>query len=127
MSRILLTILLMSILVKPIPSFPPREVLYDYILGRIKKGNSKHKVKFSTIVTNVIHNGNNFEVTYRDKKNDTSSTDVFDYVVVANGHFSVPFIPEYPGMKAFPGRIMHSHDFRDAEEFREQKCCCFGK
>jgi trimethylamine monooxygenase len=42
----------------------------------------------------------------------------FDYVVVSTGHFSVPFIPEYPGMKSFPGRIMHSHDFRDAEEFR---------
>ena len=28
---------------KPIPSFPPREVLYDYILGRVKKGNSKAK------------------------------------------------------------------------------------
>ena len=24
---------------KPIPSFPPREVLYDYIIGRVSKGN----------------------------------------------------------------------------------------
>ena len=30
---------------KPIPSFPPREVLYDYILGRVKKGNLKDKIK----------------------------------------------------------------------------------
>jgi len=111
---------------KPIPSFPPREVLYDYILGRVKKGNSKNKIKFSSTVTNVIYNGNNFEVTYRDKKNATSSTDIFDYVIVANGHFSVPFIPEYPGMKAFPGRIMHSHDFRDAEEFRNKNVVVLG-
>jgi len=41
-----------------------------------------------------------------------------DYLVVASGHFSVPYIPEYEGMKSFPGRILHSHDFRDAEEFR---------
>ena len=27
---------------KPIPSFPPREVLYDYILGRAKKADVKH-------------------------------------------------------------------------------------
>jgi len=59
-----------------------------------------------------------FEVTYRDKKNNKILKDIFDYVVVSTGHFSVPFIPEYPGMKSFPGRIMHSHDFRDAEEFR---------
>ena len=30
---------------KPIPSFPPREVLYDYIIGRVKKGNLKNKVR----------------------------------------------------------------------------------
>ena len=33
-------------------------------------------------------------------------------LVVATGHFSVPYIPEYEGMKSFPGRILHSHDFR---------------
>ena len=80
----------------------------------------------STTVTNIVHNEKNFEVTYRDKKNATYATDVFDYVIVANGHFSVPFIPEYPGMKAFPGRIMHSHDFRDAEEFRDKNVVVLG-
>jgi len=48
---------------KPIPSFPPREVLYDYIIGRVKKGNLKNKVKFNTSVSSVVYNGNNFEVT----------------------------------------------------------------
>ena len=101
----------------PIPSFPPREVLYDYIIGRVKKGNLKSKVRFNTTVITVTYNGKNFEVTSHDKKNDKFSKDTFDYVVVSSGHFSVPFIPEYPGMKSFPGRILHSHDFRDAEEF----------
>ena len=68
----------------------------------------------------------NFEVTYHDKKNNKFSKDVFDYVVVSTGHFSVPFIPEYPGMKSFPGRIMHSHDFRDAEEFRDKNVIVLG-
>ena len=36
---------------KPIPSFPPREVLYDYILGRVNKGNLKNKIRFNTSVT----------------------------------------------------------------------------
>ena len=110
----------------PIPSFPPREVLYDYILGRVKKGNLKDKVRFNNSVTNVTYNGNNFEITSLDKKNDKFSKDVFDYVVVASGHFSVPFIPEYPGMKSFPGRILHSHDFRDAEEFRGKNVIVLG-
>ena len=111
---------------KPIPSFPPREVLYDYILGRVKKGNLKDKIKFNTTVTNVTYNNDSFELIYKDKKSDAILKDTFDYVVVSTGHFSVPFIPEYPGMKSFPGRIMHSHDFRDAEEFRDKNVVVLG-
>jgi trimethylamine monooxygenase len=44
---------------------------------------------------NANFDGQKFEVTYRDKKNDKISKDIFDYVVVSTGHFSVPFIPEY--------------------------------
>ena len=35
---------------KPIPSFPPRAVLYDYIIGRVNKGKIKDKIKFNTRV-----------------------------------------------------------------------------
>ena len=116
----------MNISEQPIPSFPPREVLYDYIIGRVKKGNLKNKVRFNTTVMSVTHNGKNFEVSSHDKKNDKFSKDTFDYMVVSSGHFSVPFIPEYPGMKSFPGRILHSHDFRDAEEFRGKNVIVLG-
>ena len=103
---------------KPIPSFPPREVLQNYILGRVSKGNIKNKIKFNTRVTNTVYKNNKFEISYQDKVNNKILNDTFDYLVVSTGHFSVPFIPEYEGMNSFPGRIMHSHDFRDAEEFR---------
>ena len=111
---------------KPIPSFPPREVLYDYILGRVKKGNSKSKVRFNSTVTSVKYDGNKFEVVSNDKKNNKLVKENFDYIVVSSGHFSVPYIPEYPGMSSFPGRIMHSHDFRDAEEFRGKNVIVLG-
>ena len=111
---------------QPIPSFPPREVLYDYILGRVKKTNVKKYIKFNTSVTKVNYNGKQFEVTSFNKKENTTSRDNFDYVVVATGHFSVPYIPEYDGMKSFPGRILHGHDFRDAEEFRNKNVVVLG-
>jgi len=111
---------------KPIPSFPPREVLQDYILGRVSKGKLKNKIKLNTKVTNVNFNNEKFEITYQDKVKDEISKDTFDYLVVSTGHFSVPFIPEYKGMNSFPGRIMHSHDFRDAEEFRGKDVIVLG-
>ena len=111
---------------KPIPSFPPREVLKDYIIGRAEKSELKKNVKFNTTVTSVSSDGNGFNVSYKDKVEDKISTERFDNVVVATGHFSVPYIPEYKGMSSFPGRIMHSHDFRDAEEFRGKNVVVLG-
>jgi len=111
---------------KPIPSFPPREVLYDYILGRAKKADLKKNIRFNTTISSVIYNGSEFEITSLNKKNNNISKEIFDYVVVAAGHFSVPYIPEYEGMKSFPGRILHSHDFRDAEEFRGKDLIVLG-
>ena len=111
---------------KPIPSFPPREVLRDYILGRVEKSGVKKYVKFNTSVENVQADGDGFTLKARDKKNNKLENNYFDKVIVANGHFSVPFVPEYKGMDSFPGRIMHSHDFRDAEEFRGKNVVILG-
>ena len=111
---------------QPIPSFPPREVLYDYILGRAKKANIKKYIQFSTTVTEAKFNGNQFEVSVLNKRDNTTTSDNYDYLIVASGHFSVPYIPEYQGMKSFPGRILHGHDFRDAEEFRNKNVVVLG-
>jgi trimethylamine monooxygenase len=111
---------------QPIPSFPPREVLYDYILGRAKKANIKKYIQFSTTVTEAKFNGNQFEVSVLNKKDNTITSENYDYLIVASGHFSVPYIPEYQGMKSFPGRILHGHDFRDAEEFRNKDVVVLG-
>ncbi len=111
---------------QPIPSFPPREVLYDYIIGRAKKANIKKYIKFNTTITQAKFNGNQFEVSALNKKDNTISSHNYDYLVVASGHFSVPYIPEYKGMNSFPGRILHGHDFRDAEEFRNKDIVVLG-
>ena len=50
----------------------------------------------------------------------------FDYVVVATGHFSVPNVPSFPGIDQFPGRIIHSHDFRNASQFKDQTLLVVG-
>ena len=111
---------------KSIPSFPPREVLQNYILGRAKNSDIKKYIKFNTLVTNVEANGNQFDLTSKNKINNKITKETFDNVIVASGHFSVPFIPEYDGMNNFPGRILHSHDFRDAEEFRDKNVIVLG-
>jgi trimethylamine monooxygenase len=104
---------------QPIPSFPPREVLYDYIIGRAKQSDVKKLIQFETAVRHIEYNKDKgrFEVTVDHLPDDRERTEDFDYVIVASGHFSTPNVPYYEGMEKFPGRILHAHDFRDAQEF----------
>ncbi|GAA5167267.1 NAD(P)/FAD-dependent oxidoreductase [Pseudonocardia eucalypti] len=109
---------------KPIPSFPPRAVLYDYITGRARASGVRDQIRFNTAVRWVSWDGSRFSVSVDDRTG--SRTEEFDYVIVATGHFSTPNVPEYPGFDTFPGRIMHSHDFRDASEFAGRDLLVMG-
>ncbi|MDE2791169.1 MAG: NAD(P)/FAD-dependent oxidoreductase [Paracoccaceae bacterium] len=104
---------------KPIASYPPRAVLYDYIEGRVRKAGIRDKIRFNHVVRDVRFDSGSgqFSVVARDKVSDSESEERFDHVVVATGHFSSPNVPYYDGFESFNGRILHAHDFRDAREF----------
>ena len=104
---------------RPIPSFPPREVLRHYIAGRAEKSGMRENVRFNTVVRMVsfLPEKGKFAVVSLNRENNSFCNEEFDYVAVCSGHFSVPNIPYFEGMEKFGGRLLHSHDFRDAEEF----------
>ncbi|QYX55264.1 NAD(P)/FAD-dependent oxidoreductase [Roseovarius sp. SCSIO 43702] len=112
---------------KPIASYPPRAVLFDYIEGRVKKAGVRDLIRFNTVVRDVraLDDGG-FEVTARDCEADKESRETFDHVIVASGHFSFPNVPYYPGFESFNGRILHAHDFRDAREFEGKDLLILG-
>ena len=115
---------------KAIPSYPPREVLFDYIKGRVEKSGVRDWIEFNTIVRRITYDaaGNNgagiFSVTTSHEGQE--KTEIFDYVMVATGHFSTPNVPEFPGFEKFEGRILHAHDFRDALEFQDKDILVIG-
>ena len=112
---------------KQIASYPPREVLFDYIQGRVKKAGVKDWIRFNNRVRDVRETADGkFEVTARDTVADAETREIYDYVVVANGHFSTPNVPYYPGFESFKGRVLHAHDFRDALEFEGQDLLILG-
>lgn len=113
---------------RPIPSYPPRAVLHDYIAGRVEKSGVKGYVRFSTPVRHVSFDEKTqtFQVTAKDLVADRHVTESFDVVIVANGHFSVPNVPAFPGIDKFPGRVLHAHDFRSADEFAGKNVLLVG-
>src|SRR5690606_31204503 len=104
---------------RPIPSFPPRSVLFDYIQGRVNKSDMRGCIRFSTVARWVDFDEatQQFSVTVEDLANQRTYTETFDYVVVASGHFSTPNMPYFEGIETFPGTVMHAHDFRGADQF----------
>ena len=104
---------------RPIPSYPPRAVLHDYIAGRVEKSGVRKYCRFRTPVRGIARDPETgrFAVTVKDLVADCTETEMFDHVVVASGHFSVPNVPHFEGIEAFPGRVLHAHDFRAADEF----------
>ncbi|MEL6479207.1 MAG: NAD(P)/FAD-dependent oxidoreductase [Pseudomonadota bacterium] len=111
---------------KPIASYPPRAVLFDYIEGRVTKAGVRDKIRFSTVCRNVSWDGSKFTVTVEHLPERHSYAEEFDHVIVATGHFSTPNVPYYPGFDTFNGRVLHAHDFRDAMEFAGQDILILG-
>ena len=119
---------------RPIPSYPPRAVLHDYIKGRVERtaegggDDVRSSVRFRTAVKDVQFSAatDTFTVTVKDLLADRVYAEEFDFVICASGHFSVPAVPEFPGFSTFKGRILHAHDFRDALEFVGQDILLVG-
>lgn len=54
----------------------------------------------------------------------------FDALIIANGHYSVPYIPHVPGleqyMEKFPEKVFHSKSYRSATSFANKKVLVIG-
>lgn len=55
---------------------------------------------------------------------DGEQVEVFDDLMVANGHHWNPRLPEYPG--DFSGEFIHSHAFKKAEPYRDKRVLVIG-
>ena len=85
-------------------------------------------IKWNTSVRYVRYNkqSDDFTVTTEDLKTGHTSDSNFTHVIVAVGIFNSPEKPYFDGIETFPGRIIHSHDFRDATQFKGQRVLVVG-
>jgi len=56
--------------------------------------------------------------------------EIFDAVVLANGHYSVPFVPQVKGLeeylKLYPDKVTHSKTYRSPSIFQDKKVLVIG-
>ncbi|KAK1718097.1 putative dimethylaniline monooxygenase [Colletotrichum acutatum] len=106
--------------------FRHREVIREWIEEIFTRGGHEKLIEFSTTVELAEKRGEEWVLTLRKvvpgKSKDYWWQETFDAVIVASGHFYLPYIPDIPGIvefdEKFSGRIKHSKHFRDSEEFR---------
>ena len=113
---------------KSIPSFLPRETIRHYIVGRANKSNVRQYIRFNNVVRFIGFDQDDarFSLRYTDLITGEDKLEYFDYIVVAVGHFAVPNMPHFDGIDRFIGRVIHSHDFRDARQFTGQRILVVG-
>ncbi|XP_022089192.1 dimethylaniline monooxygenase [N-oxide-forming] 5-like [Acanthaster planci] len=63
------------------------------------------------------------EVVSRDEE---ETSQEFDAVMICTGMFNNPYIPEFPGLDEFQGKIMHSHEYRRPEAFEGKRVVVVG-
>jgi len=90
-------------------------------------------VTFSTQVQDVrmvAEDDEHWEVTAKSTITQKETTARYDAIIIANGHYSVPFIPFIPGIEAFnsayPSAIRHSKQYRSPRPFLNQKVIVVG-
>lgn len=56
----------------------------------------------------------------------TTKDVLFDAVLVCNGHYSKPRVPDIPGMDGFEGLTLHSHNYRNSKFFEGKRVAVLG-
>lgn len=114
----------------PDSPFRHREVMRKWVEGVFVRGKSIDLIQFNTTVELAEYNQKSAEwnLTLRreqpGKETDYWWQEQFDALVVASGHFYLPYIPDIPGLleydEKFPGRIAHSKHYRNVEDYRDK-------
>ncbi|KAF5024403.1 hypothetical protein F66182_3489 [Fusarium sp. NRRL 66182] len=116
------------------PNTPFRHwsVMRRYIESLAQRNGYEDLVSFNTTVEKVEKIGNEWKVALRKegKGRDYWWVEWFDAVVVASGHYSVPYIPPVEGLDAFekskPGSVIHGKHFRGRDLYKGKKVVVVG-
>jgi cation diffusion facilitator CzcD-associated flavoprotein CzcO len=120
---------------KPFPPqtqlFPKHHTVKQYLEDYAEE--VKNTVQFETQVVDVQlkdPSSSTWVVTTKNLRTSVAQADVYDAVVVASGHFTVPYLPDIPGIqkwdKSYPGAILHSKLYDSPEVFRNKKVVVVG-
>ncbi|CAH1637686.1 unnamed protein product [Spodoptera littoralis] len=109
-----------------LPSFPSWRDYYQYLQDYSKHFNILDHIKFLHNVLLIRRVGDVWRVKHQHVQTNETFEDEYDYIIIGNGHFSKPNMPNIPGEDRFKGKIIHSHDYKEPEPFRNRRVLIVG-
>ncbi|CAL1541028.1 unnamed protein product [Lymnaea stagnalis] len=117
-----------------LPSFVRHKDVQKYLEDYTAHFNLSQYIKFLTIVKwiePVVDETSQFKfkwaVTTCNVLNQAEEvTQIYEAVLVCNGHYATPKIPNIPGLETFTGQVLHSHDYRTPESFSNKVVVLLG-
>lgn len=110
--------------------FPGHAEVLRYLQEFARRFDLHGMVKLQTEVLSVRREASSsWKVTYSRKQEEKEvivEEEVFDAVVVCNGHFTHPRLADIAGIDGWPGKQMHSHSYRVADPFHGQVVVVIG-
>lgn len=108
---------------KEVSDYPSHQQLANYFQGYAQHFGLLDFIEFTTTVIKADRvSESEWKVTVENASG--QKTETFSDLIVCNGHHWNPRMPQYPG--TFSGEILHSHDFKKAEPFRDKKVLVIG-
>jgi hypothetical protein len=105
--------------------YPSHIELLDYFNSYTDHFDIRKLIKFETEVLNCNQlDDDTWEVEWKDSNTEQKHLNIFDGLVVCNGHHHKPRYPEYPG--DFSGELIHSHDFKSSKPFKDKRVLVIG-
>ncbi|XP_065290178.2 flavin-containing monooxygenase 5-like [Dermacentor albipictus] len=109
---------------KDAPVFMPHWQTLRYIRSYADHFGVTPKIRFNHDVLRLDRDGT---LRIRDSKTGREWEDVFDGVLVCTGHHGSPSVPDIPGRELFRGRVMHSREYKYADDsFRDKTVVVVG-
>lgn len=110
--------------------FPGHREVLRYLEDFARDFEVDGMVRFGTEVVRVRMEGDGkWAVRWRRLGRDGDEDDkeeLYEGVVICNGHYSEPRVAEIPGIKAWPGKQIHSHNYRVPEPFQSKVVVIIG-
>ncbi|KAL3818199.1 hypothetical protein ACJIZ3_004104 [Penstemon smallii] len=108
--------------------YPGHGEVFEYLKDFTAEFRISELVRFGTEVLHVglMEDKKKWLVRSRMRNGGEGNDEIYDAVVICNGHYTEPRIAEIPGIDEWPGKQIHSHNYRVPEPFRDQVVVLIG-